>query len=239
MFSKKIYEVVEASILSDRNLKEEDITEIKIAKNFIELTVEDKGDKIKIKRGTKENLKTYWNISMMNNYHTEKFINEHHITFTEFRTEFEKVLKDITGGLDLNACVTEALNNIADQKITSNGSRVERSDNAGKKAAEIHGENETEDIKDEFLTEEEIKETQGEKEQSEEEKKELILNLIVEKGEYKYKATEISEITGIDVSEITGITLNLIEENKILMQKKGKSGKNGIYGAILVPIIQA
>lgn len=47
-------------------------------------------------------------------------------------------------------------------------------------------------------------------------------------------ATEISEITGIDVSEITGITLNLIEENKILMQKKGKSGKNGIYGAILV-----
>ena len=35
---------------------------------------------------------------------------------------------------------------------------------------------------------------------------------------YKYKATEISEITGIDVSEITGITLNLIEENKIIMQ---------------------
>ena len=34
MFNKKIYEVVEASILSDRNLKEEDITEIKIAKNF-------------------------------------------------------------------------------------------------------------------------------------------------------------------------------------------------------------
>ena len=29
------------------------------------------------------------------------------------------------------------------------------------------------------------------------------------------------------------------EENEILMQKKGKSGKNGIYGAILVPIIQA
>ena len=84
----------------------------------------------------------------------------------------------------------------------------------------------------------EIKEYKGEKEQSEEEKKELILNLIVEKGEYKYKATEISEITGIDVSEITGITLNLIEENKILMQKKG-IGKNGIYGAILVPIIQA
>ena len=196
MFNKKIYEVVEASILSDRNLKEEDITEIKIAKNSIELTVEDKGDKIKIKRGTKENLKTYWNISMMNNYHTEKFINEHHITFTEFRTEFEKVLKDITGGLDLNACVTEALNNIADQKITSNISRSENRHNSNKKHEEIHGDNEilalpdgkegteevvllpdgrkpeeieeaeiiTGDTKEEFLTEEEIKETQGEKE---------------------------------------------------------------------------
>ena len=271
MLNEKIYPLVKESILSDRNMKAGNVSEVKISKAFIELTIEDNADKIKIKRETKENLKTYWNLTMMNNEHIASFVQDNHITFTEFRKEFEELTKDIHGELDLENCVEEALKNLADQKITSNISRSDKRHNSNKKHEEIHGDSEplalpdgkegeeevillpngrkteeieeaeiiTGDTKEEFLTEEEIKETQGEKEQSEEEKKELILNLIVEKGEYKYKATEISEITGIDVSEITGITLNLIEEYKILMQKKGKSGKNGIYGAILVPIIQA
>lgn len=168
MLNEKIFGLVKESILSDRNMKAGSISEIKIAKAYIELTIEDNADKIKIKRATKENLKTYWNLSMMSNENIASFVQDNHITFTEFRQEFEELTKEIHGELDLESCVEEALGNLADQKITSNGSRVERSDNAGKKAAEIHGENEPEDIKDEFLTEEEIKETQGEKEYSEE-----------------------------------------------------------------------
>ena len=34
MLNKKIYGIVEASILSDRNLNEDDITEIKMAENI-------------------------------------------------------------------------------------------------------------------------------------------------------------------------------------------------------------
>jgi hypothetical protein len=242
MLNKKVYGIVEASILSDRNLKEEDITEIKIAKNFIELTVEDKGDKIKIKRGTKENLNTYWNITMMNNEHIKEFTQIHLITFTDFRKEFEALTKNITGKLDLEECVDEALKNLADKKVTSNIPRSDKRHNSNKKAAEIHGEDkiaDSEDAEEEFLSEEEKKEIEGKGEYTEEEKKELIINLIIEKGEYKYKVAEISEITGIEMSEITEITLGLVEENKIKMKKKGKSGKNGIYGSLLEVVTEA
>ena len=66
---------------------------------------------------------------------------------------------------------------------------------------------------------EEMEEIQGEpEEQPEEEKKELILNFIEEKGEFKYKAGEVTESTGIETADCTRITINLIEENK--MKKK-------------------
>ena len=76
-------------------------------------------------------------------------------------------------------------------------------------------------------------ETEEPEEQPEEEKKELILNFIEEKGEFKYKAGEVAESTGIETADCTRITLNLIEENKITVEKKGKSGKNSIYHSIL------
>ena len=142
MFNEKVYGLVKKSILSDRNMKAGNVTEIKINKTYIELTIEDNADKIKIKRETKENLKTYWNISMMNNHVMKQFIERHHITFTEFRTEFEKIIKDIHGELDLDSCVDKALTSLSSQKLTSNTSRVQKSHNAGKKAEEIHGKDE-------------------------------------------------------------------------------------------------
>lgn len=184
MFNEKVYGLVKKSILSDRNMKAGNVTEIKINKTYIELTIEDNADKIKIKRETKENLKTYWNISMMNNHVMKQFIERHHITFTEFRTEFEKIIKDIHGELDLDSCVDKALTSLSSQKLTSNTSRVERSDNAGKKAAEIHkdkkeekkedGELKEEEEKGEIEKTEESEVTEGEKELTREEKQEVI-----------------------------------------------------------------
>ena len=142
MLNEKIFGLVKESILSDRNMKAGNVSEIKIAKAYIELTIEDNADKIKIKRETKENLKTYWNITMMNDQDIKQFIETHHITFTEFRTVFEGIIKDMHRDIDLDNCVEEALNNLADQKITSNSSRVQKSHNAGKKAEEIHGKDE-------------------------------------------------------------------------------------------------
>ena len=172
MLNEKIYGLVKESILSDRNMKAGNITEIKINKAFIEITIEDNADKIKIKRETKENLKTYWNITMMNSYYTSQFIKTHHITFTEFRTEFEKLIKDIHGELDLDSCVNEALNNLADQKITSNSSRVQKSHNAGKKAEEIHREEETEKTEENDDFSGEFKEADKDGENTEEIEKE-------------------------------------------------------------------
>lgn len=267
MLNEKIYPLVKESILSDRNMKAGNVSEVKISKAFIELTIEDNADKIKIKRETKENLKTYWNLTMMNNEHIASFVQDNHITFTEFRKEFEELTKDIHGELDLENCVEEALKNLADQKITSNISRSDKRHNSNKKHEEIHGDSEplalpdgkegeeevillpdgrkteeieeaeiiTGDPEEEFLTDEEKKAIQGEaEEQPEEEKKELILNFIEEKGEFKYKAGEVAESTGIETADCTRITINLIEENKIKMKKKGKSGENGIYGSLLV-----
>ena len=280
MLNEKIFGLVKESILSDRNMKAGSISEIKIAKAYIELTIEDNADKIKIKRETKENLKTYWNITMMNNDNIREFIAAHLIAFTDFRKEFEELTKNIHGDLDLEECVDEALKNLADQKVTSNIPRSEKRHNSNKKAEEIHGKGneqlalpdgktndpltltdggdeeeipeaeKVEDIEDaeeikedpgeEFLTEEEKKEIQGEpEEQPEEEKKELILNFIEEKGEFKYKAGEVAESTGIETADCTRITINLIEENKIKMKKKGKSGKNGIYGSLLEVVTEA
>ncbi len=274
MLNEKIYPLVKESILSDRNMKAGNVSEVKISKAFIELTIEDNADKIKIKRETKENLKTYWNITMMNNEHIAEFVKDNHITFTEFRKEFEDLTKDIHGDLDLENCVEEALKNLAEQKITSNISRSEKRNNSNKKAEEIHGkdsepltlpegktnepltltdgrseeeipeaekvdeieeaEEVTGDPREEFLTAEEIKETQGEKQYSEEEKKELVLNFIEEKAPFTYKVGDIADNIGIDSTEITEITLSLLKENKIIMEKKGRSGKQGIYGSILV-----
>ena len=183
MLNEKIFGLVKESILSDRNMKAGNISEIKIAKAYIELTIEDNADKIKIKRETKENLKTYWNLTMMNDEDIKQFIETHHITFTEFRTTFEGIIKDIHGELDLDSCVDGALTSLSSQKLTSNTSRVEKSDNAGKKAAEIHG-----DKKEELKEEEE----QKDKEKTEEE--ELTRT---EKQEIIKKGTVIaSEILG-------------------------------------------
>jgi hypothetical protein len=241
MINENLFGVVKNSILIDRNCTNGVIIKQIITEKCIQITIKDNGDEIQVKRDTKENLKTYWNVTMMNDYHTKKFIEENYISFTEFRITFETLIKHAEGEVDFDLCIEEALKIIADQKITSNESRSDKKHNSNKKHEEIHGEDdrETGDTEEEFLTEEEKKETQGEQEYSEEEKKEIVLNIILEKAPYKFMATELSEDTGFESVDCTRIALDLLEENKIIMQKKGKSGEKGIYGAILKGVTEA
>ena len=207
MINENLFEVVKNSILIDRNCTNGVIIKQIITEKCIQITIKDNGDEIQVKRDTKENLKTYWNVTMMNDYHTKKFIEENYISFTEFRTAFETLVKHSDGEIDFDLCVEEALKIIADQKITSNESRSDKRHNSNKKHEEIHGDSEplalpdgkegeeevillpngrkteeieeaeiiTGDTKEEFLTEEEKKEIQGEpEEQPEEEKKNLF-----------------------------------------------------------------
>ena len=239
MINENLFGVVKNSILIDRNCTNGVIIKQIITEKDIQITIKDNGDIIQVKRETKENLRTYWNVTMMNDYHTKKFIEENYISFTEFRTAFETLVKHSDGEIDFDLCVEEALKIIADQKITSNESRSDKRHNSNKKHEEIHGEEKKKDGEDtgkdpseEFLTDEEIKKST--ETYTDEEKKILIHDAILSRGvPYKFKATEISEDTGFETADCTRLTLELLQENKIYMEKKGKSGTNGIYGAIL------
>ena len=142
MLNEKMFGVIKQSILKDRNLENGVIIKQIITDKDIQLVVRDSGDVVQVKRETKENLRTYWNITMSENHETASFISENHITFTEFRKEIESIVNDISGDIDLDECVTEALQNLASSKLTSNASRVQKSHNAAKKKEEIHGEKE-------------------------------------------------------------------------------------------------
>ena len=162
MINENLFGVVKKSILADRNCMNGVIIKQIITENHIQITIKDNGDEIQVKRDTKENLRTYWNITMMNDYHTNKFIEENYISFTEFRTAFETLVKHSEGEVDFDTCVEEALKIIADQKITSNETRSDKRHNSNKKAAEIHEEKKTdvtEEPGEEFLTDEEKKES--------------------------------------------------------------------------------
>lgn len=125
MLNEKIFKIVKKSMLSDRNLEAGIITEQKITDKFIEIIVKDHGDIVKVKRETKENLKTYWNLSILGNVNYKMYIEEYKITFTEFRTEIERL---IDGEVDIenkviDELIVEAFKNISNNKLVGNKKR--------------------------------------------------------------------------------------------------------------------
>ena len=93
MINEKIFGVVKKSMLSDRNLENGAITEQKITEKFIQIIVKEHGDTVTIKRETKDNLLTYWNVTVNSNPSFKGYIEKHKITFSEFRIKIEKKLK--------------------------------------------------------------------------------------------------------------------------------------------------
>lgn len=121
MINEKIFKIVKQSMLSDRNITTGIIKEQKITEKFIQIIVSEHGDTITIKRETKENLRTFWNISVVSDYNFKEYIEKYSITFTEFRREMEEITeKNDVEDKDVYDIVEEALKNISERKLVSN-----------------------------------------------------------------------------------------------------------------------
>jgi hypothetical protein len=124
MINEKIFKIVKQSMLSDRNITTGIIKEQKITEKFIQIIVSEHGDIITIKRETKENLRTFWNISVVSDYNFKEYIEKYSITFTEFRREMEEIIeKNDVEDKDVYDIVEEALKNISERKLVSNGKK--------------------------------------------------------------------------------------------------------------------
>ena len=124
MINEKIFKIVKQSMLSDRNITTGTIKEQKITEKFIQIIVSEHGDTITIKRETKENLRTFWNISVVSDYNFKEYIEKYSITFTEFRREMEEIIeKNDVEDKDVYEIVEEALKNISQRKLVSNGKK--------------------------------------------------------------------------------------------------------------------
>lgn len=124
MINEKIFKIVKQSMLSDRNITTGIIKEQKITEKFIQIIVSEHGDAITIKRETKENLRTFWNISVVSDYNFKEYIEKYSITFTEFRREMEEIIeKNDVEDKDVYDIVEEALKNISERKLVSNGKK--------------------------------------------------------------------------------------------------------------------
>ena len=124
MINEKIFKIVKQSMLSDRNITTGIIKEQKITEKFIQIIVSEHGDTITIKRETKENLRTFWNISVVSDYNFKEYIEKYSITFTEFRREMEEIIeKNDAEDKDVYDIVEEALKNISERKLVSNGKK--------------------------------------------------------------------------------------------------------------------
>ena len=124
MINEKIFKIVKQSMLSDRNITTGIIKEQKITEKFIQIIVSEHGDTITIKRETKENLRTFWNISVVSDYNFKEYIEKYSITFTEFRREMEEIIeKNDVEDKDVYDIVEEALKNISERKLISNGKK--------------------------------------------------------------------------------------------------------------------
>ncbi|BBM53379.1 hypothetical protein JMUB3935_2366 [Leptotrichia trevisanii] len=124
MINEKIFKIVKQSMLSDRNITTGIIKEQKITEKFIQIIVSEHGDTITIKRETKENLRTFWNISVVSDYNFKEYIEKYSITFTEFRREMEEIIeKNDVEDKDVYDIVEEALKNISERKLVSNGKK--------------------------------------------------------------------------------------------------------------------
>ncbi|BBM54046.1 hypothetical protein JMUB3936_0324 [Leptotrichia wadei] len=124
MINEKIFKIVKQSMLSDRNITTGIIKEQKITEKFIQIIVSEHGDTITIKRETKENLRTFWNISVVSDYNFKEYIEKYSITFTEFRRKMEEIIeKNDVEDKDVYDIVGEALKNISERKLVSNGKK--------------------------------------------------------------------------------------------------------------------
>ena len=124
MINEKIFKIVKQSMLSDRNITTGIIKEQKITEKFIQIIVSEHGDTITIKRETKENLRTFWNISVVSDYNFKEYIEKYSITFTEFRREMEEIIeKNDVEDKDVYDIVEEGLKNISERKLVSNGKK--------------------------------------------------------------------------------------------------------------------
>ena len=124
MINEKIFKIVKQSMLSDRNITAGTIKEQKITEKFIQIIVSEHGDTITIKRETKENLRTFWNVSVVSDYNFKEYIEKYSITFTEFRKEMEEVIEENdVEDKDVYDIVEEALKNISERKLVSNSKK--------------------------------------------------------------------------------------------------------------------
>ena len=124
MINEKIFKIVKQSMLSDRNITTGIIKEQKITEKIIQIIVFEHGDTITIKRETKENLRTFWNISVVSDYKFKEYIEKYSITFTEFRREMEEIIENNdVEDKDVYDIVEEALKNISERKLVSNGKK--------------------------------------------------------------------------------------------------------------------
>lgn len=124
MINEKIFKIVKQSMLSDRNITTGIIKEQKITEKFIQIIVSEHGDTITIKRETKENLRTFWNVSVVSDYNFKEYIEKYSITFTEFRREMEEIIeKNDVEDKDMYDIVEEALKNISERKLVSNSKK--------------------------------------------------------------------------------------------------------------------
>ena len=124
MINEKIFKIVKQSMLSDRNITTGIIKEQKITEKFIQIIVSEHGDTITIKRETKENLRTFWNISVVSDYNFKEYIEKYSITFTELRREMEEIIENNdVEDKDVYDIVEEALKNISERKLVSNGKK--------------------------------------------------------------------------------------------------------------------
>lgn len=124
MINEKIFGVVKKSMLSDRNLENGTITEQKITEKFIQIIIKEHGDVVTIKRETKENLITFWNLSIMQDGNYKNFIEKYKITFSEFRNEMEKMIEEVDiQNIDIHELVGDVLKNISDTKLVPNEKR--------------------------------------------------------------------------------------------------------------------
>ena len=124
MINEKIFKIVKQSMLSDRNITTGIIKEQKITEKFIQIIVSEHGDTITIKRETKENLRTFWNISVVSDYNFKEYIEKYSITFTEFRREMEEIIENNdVEDKDVYDIIEEALKNISERKLVSNSKK--------------------------------------------------------------------------------------------------------------------
>ena len=140
MVSSKMFDVVVNSILEDRNCPKGKILNALKSEKHIVVKVKDKGDEIVIKRDIKESLLIYWNAVIAEEQ--KAFISTHCITFSDFRIEFEEAVKKLEGNADIDEYILEALEKVAEKRVTKNLSRVQKSHNSKKKKDEIHGKDE-------------------------------------------------------------------------------------------------